>query len=101
MPSTDVITKPTVDTEVKLPNLYKVIYINDNKTTFDFVIQSLMDYFKYDVATAEKAAVQVHTDGFAIVAIMPYEIAEQKSVEVMQEARINGFPLQVRIEEDD
>jgi ATP-dependent Clp protease adapter protein ClpS len=35
-----------------------------------------------------------------VVAVMPYEIAEQKGVEVTMLARNNGFPLQVKIESD-
>jgi ATP-dependent Clp protease adapter protein ClpS len=44
--------------------------------------------------------VKVHEDGSAIVAVLPYEMAEQKGVEVTQLARNNGFPLAVKLEPD-
>jgi ATP-dependent Clp protease adapter protein ClpS len=40
----------------------------------------------------------IHTNGSAVVAVLPYEIAEQKSMEVMVDARGQGFPLQTKIE---
>jgi ATP-dependent Clp protease adapter protein ClpS len=40
----------------------------------------------------------IHESGSAIVAVLPYEIAEQKGIEVTMEARTEGYPLQVKIE---
>jgi ATP-dependent Clp protease adapter protein ClpS len=42
----------------------------------------------------------IHQDGSAVVAVLPYEIAEQKGIEVTVEARTQGFPLQVKIEQE-
>jgi ATP-dependent Clp protease adapter protein ClpS len=36
-----------------------------------------------------------------VVAVLPYEIAEQKGIEVTLDARNEGFPLQVKIESED
>jgi ATP-dependent Clp protease adapter protein ClpS len=47
---------------------------------------------------AEEMTMKVHTDGSAIVATLPYEMAEQKGVEVTLLARNNGFPLVVKLE---
>jgi ATP-dependent Clp protease adapter protein ClpS len=33
-----------------------------------------------------------------VVAVLPFEIAEQKGVEITLAARANGFPLQIRLE---
>ena len=43
---------------------------------------------------------KVHEEGSAVVAVLPYELAEQKGIEVTLLARNNGFPLQVKIEQD-
>ena len=53
--STEVITKPEVKTnlEINEPGMYKVIYINDNQTSMQFVIESLIDYFGYAEVQAE------------------------------------------------
>ena len=37
---------------------------------------------------------------FRSVAVLPYELAEQKGIEVTMLARGHGFPLQVKIEQD-
>jgi len=98
MPHTETIIKPKID--LKAPSMFKVIYVNDNATSMQFVIESCMDHFNYAITTAEKIAMTVHTAGSAIVAVLPFEIAEQKGVEVTTEARAAGFPLQVRIERE-
>jgi ATP-dependent Clp protease adaptor protein ClpS len=91
---------PTVEirTDVMEPPLFKVIYINDNVTTVDFVISSLIDYFAYDYDVAEKITHDVHDLGSATVAVLPYELAEQKGIEVTMAARQEQFPLQIKLE---
>jgi ATP-dependent Clp protease adaptor protein ClpS len=85
---------------VKEPPLYRVIYINDNTTTMEFVIGSLVEFFDYTVETATQLTVGIHEHGQATVAILPFEIAEQKGTEVTDSARLNEFPLQVKLEPD-
>ena len=80
------------------PPLYKIIYINDNVTSMEFVVGSLIDYFNYNQDTASTITQNIHEEGSAIVAVLPYEIAEQKGIEVTLDARSQGFPLQVKVE---
>lgn len=80
------------------PPMYKVIYMNDDHTTIEFVIRSLIDHFNYTDETAVNITTGIHESGSAVVAILPFEIAEQKGIEVTLEARDEGFPLQVKIE---
>lgn len=80
------------------PPMFKVIYMNDEHTTMDFVVRSLVDHFGHNTDTAEHITQGIHDNGSAVVAVLPYEIAEQKGVEVTVEARSEGFPLQVKIE---
>ena len=89
-----------VNPDVKEPNMYKVIYINDNQTSMQFVIDSLVGYFDYAEIQAEKITEDIHVQGSAVVAVLPYEIAEQKGIEVTVEARSAGYPLQVKLEEE-
>lgn len=97
------LTKPKTAPRLDLPepNVYRVIYINDNTTTVDFVVESLVEIFNHSVENAIELTDKVHNDGSAIVAVLPYEIAEQKGVEVTQLARNNGFPLVIKLEVDD
>jgi ATP-dependent Clp protease adaptor protein ClpS len=83
------------------PPLFRVIYLNDDKTSIDFVIDSLMRYFAYDELGAEKITVNIHEQGSAVVAVLPFEIAEQKGVEVTLSARANSYPLQIKLEPED
>ena len=97
----DVKTEIKKNLDLKEPPMFKVIYIIDNQNTLEFVIQSLIEHFRYSYETAEKITVDIHTQGAATVAVLPYEIAEQKGIEVTLNARTNGYPLQVRLEPDE
>ena len=98
MSQSDTRTKIKPSEAVKEPPLFKVVYLNDNQTSMEFVIESLIDYFNYTVETAQQITVDVHQTGAACVAVLPYEIAEQKGVEVTMLARAQGFPLQIKLE---
>ena len=95
---TNLKVRPIVD--IKEPPLFRVIYINDDHTSMDFVIRSLIDHFHYTNDTAMNITTGIHESGSAVVAVLPYEIAEQKGIEVTMEARTEGYPLQVKIEEE-
>ena len=92
--------KPTPNLNLTEPPMYRVIYINDETTTQEFVVETLKVIFNYDEGAAESLTMRVHEEGSAVVAVLPYELAEQKGIEVTLLARNNGFPLQVKIEED-
>jgi ATP-dependent Clp protease adaptor protein ClpS len=101
MPNAEVRTEIKPNLKISEPSLYKVVYINDDVTTMEFVVQSLMDFFGYSEETAFKITHDIHEHGSAVVAILPYEIAEQKGIEITLAARNNGFPLQIKIESKD
>jgi len=100
MPHAEPIEKVKIqqNINVKPPSMYKVIYVNDNVTTMEFVVESLVAVFELSRAEAEEIMMIIHEEGSAVVAVLPYEIAEQKGVEVTVLARNNGFPLTVRLE---
>jgi ATP-dependent Clp protease adaptor protein ClpS len=97
---TQTIVKPKVRPNVQLtePPMFRVIYINDNQTPMDFVIGTLIEHFEYNEVTAEQVTMEIHNSGAAIVAVLPYEIAEQKGIEITISARGQGFPLQIKLE---
>ena len=97
----DTRTKIEPREDVKEPPLFKVVYLNDNQTTMEFVIESLIEHFDYTPSTAEKITLDIHEDGSAVVAVLPYEMAEQKGIEVTVSARSEGYPLQVKLEPDE
>jgi len=88
--------KPKAD--IPEPIRYNVIYINDEVTTQEFVIETLVIIFNYNRIEAEEMTMKIHAEGSCVVATLPYEMAEQKGVEVTLLARNNGFPLTVKLE---
>jgi ATP-dependent Clp protease adaptor protein ClpS len=86
--------------EYKEPKNFNVIYINDDVTTFEFVVETLTSIFGYAREGAEALTMKVNDEESAVVATLPYEMAEQKGIEVTVLARSHGFPLQVKIESE-
>jgi ATP-dependent Clp protease adaptor protein ClpS len=98
MSKTDTKVKIKPNLALREPPLFKIIYFNDDVTSLEFVVGSLIDYFNYNQDTATSISENIHHQGSAVVAVLPYEIAEQKGIEVTLEARSQGYPLQVKIE---
>ena len=94
------VVRPRIDPKLNIlePPQYRVIYINDEVTTIEFVVETLKIIFNYDDSGAEAITQKIHEAGSAVVAVLPYEIAEQKGVEVTLLARSHGFPLSVKLE---
>lgn len=103
MPQEDqeVRSRVKINNEIKEPPMYKVIYLNDNQTSMEFVIESLVQFFDYTPATAQDITVDIHNQGAATVAVLPYEVAEQKGVEVTLSAREQNYPLQIKLEPEE
>ena len=100
MPSTDIQLDEKIKVKVSEPKRWKVVLLNDDSTPMDFVISILVEIFKHNVDTAKDIMLQVHETGSGIAGIYSFEIAEAKAVEATQAARTNGFPLQIRMEEE-
>jgi ATP-dependent Clp protease adaptor protein ClpS len=100
MSKTDVIVKPRIQTKTSIqpPSLFNVIYLNDDTTTMEFVVESLKNIFHHTEETAIEITHRIHQEGSSVVSTLPYEIAEQKGVEATVLARNNGFPLNVKLE---
>lgn len=85
---------------LKEPPLYKIVYLNDEVTTMNFVLSSLVTFFNYTEDTAMDITENIHQNGSAVVAVLPYEIAEQKEIEVTTLARQSGYPLKIKLESE-
>ena len=96
----DPVTVEKTKQDIEEPGFYKVIFLNDNVTPMEFVIEILQKIFKHDLETSQKITLTVHHDGSAVVGVYSFEIAEQKGVESTVLARNSGFPLQVKIEKE-
>lgn len=98
MAKTELTTKIKPNLKLAEPSMYRVIYMNDEVTSMSFVVDSLIEHFRYSEDTAIDMATAIHEGGSAVVAVLPYEIAEQKTVEITIDAREQNYPLQVKYE---
>lgn len=92
--------KSLVTTDLIEPRKFKVIFLNDDKTPMDFVMDVLMGIYHHDQSHSQELTLKIHNDGSAVVGVYPYEIAEQKGIETTQIARQAGYPLNVKIESE-
>jgi len=90
--------KKQLGRELKEPGKFKVIICNDDVTPMDFVIAMLAAIFKYNESDAVELTLKVHNQGSAVAGVFPYEVAEQKGEDATNMARINGFPLVIKVE---
>ncbi len=90
--------EPDVEERVSLAPQWKVLLINDDVTTFDFVIWLLMTLFRKAQPTAEALALEVHETGSALITVTTFERAELYVEQVRSLARPQGFPLAAEIE---
>jgi ATP-dependent Clp protease adaptor protein ClpS len=100
MPITDVQLDEKIKVTVQEPKQWKVILLNDDTTPIEFVIQVLTQIFRHTELTAKDITLQVHETGSGIAGTYSFEIAEAKAVEATNLARRNGFPLQIKLEEE-
>ncbi len=82
------------------PKLWKVVFLNDDSTPMDLVIELLTGIFKHDIPTAKNITIEIHESGSGIAGVYPYEISEQKALEATNIARANGAPLRIQVEEE-
>jgi ATP-dependent Clp protease adaptor protein ClpS len=84
--------------ETKKPELYRVLLLNDDYTTMDFVVEVLESVFQKPPAEAFRIMMAVHTQGKGLCGVYPHEVAETKVASVIERARANGFPLLAAME---
>ncbi len=84
--------------ETKKPELYKVLLLNDDYTTMDFVVDVLETIFHKQPAEAYRIMMMVHTQGKGLCGVYPHEVAETKVATVIDRAREHGFPLLAAME---
>jgi ATP-dependent Clp protease adaptor protein ClpS len=84
--------------EVKKPNMYAVVLINDDYTPMEFVIYVLQTIFKKSYEEAKKIMLMVHNEGKGICGVYSLDIAETKANQVIEFSRVNQHPLECRVQ---
>jgi ATP-dependent Clp protease adaptor protein ClpS len=92
------LTKPKPTTKTAKPPLFKVILLNDDYTTWDFVVFVLMRYFGKSEAEAHRGTLEVHQKGVTLAGVYEYELAETKAKQVITSARKEGHPFRATVE---
>lgn len=82
----------------KEPDMYKVVLLNDDYTSMEFVVLVLETVFHKDGPEAQRVMLAVHQQGAGIAGIYSKEIAETKIAVVHHLARQNQFPLKCTLE---
>jgi ATP-dependent Clp protease adaptor protein ClpS len=92
--------KEKVQARRQEPEQYKVVLLNDDYTTMDFVVRVLESVFQKSPAEAYRIMMQVHRSGRGIAGVYSWEVAETKADTVASLASAAGFPLRAAVEED-
>jgi ATP-dependent Clp protease adaptor protein ClpS len=92
-------TATKAKSKVKRPPMYKVILLNDDYTTMEFVVHILQKFFQKSLEEATRIMLHVHVKGMGICGFYPHEIAETKVAQVTDYARKEEYPLQCKMEE--
>lgn len=77
---------------------WKVLLLNDDVTTFDFVIGVLIGLFHKEAQEAVRLTFEIHETGSALVIVTSFERAELYVEQVHSLARPRGYPLTATIE---
>ncbi len=85
---------------LKYPKRYKVLILNDDYTSMDFVIDVLMSIFHKSFQEAEAIMLEVHKKDKGVCGVYTHEIAQTKVMQVHKKARKSGFPLRAEMEEE-
>jgi ATP-dependent Clp protease adaptor protein ClpS len=81
------------------PKKYMVIFLNDNVTPMEYVIQVLLTFYGKSPEEANEITLEVHEKGRCVVGSYSYEVAEQKCIETITDARKHNYPLDVVMDE--
>lgn len=80
------------------PKMYQVLLLNDDFTPMDFVVHILERYFQKNQEEATQIMLEVHQKGMGRAGVFTLEVAEMKSMQVNQYARLNKHPLKSIVE---
>ena len=87
--------------KVAHPKQYRVILLNDDYTSMDFVVAILESIFRKSPAESVQVMLSVHKKGSGLAGIYAKEIAEAKVEAVHSRAKDAGYPLRCAMEPED
>lgn len=88
------------ETETKEPSMYKVVLLNDDYTSMDFVVMILQQVFHKNSVESQRIMLAVHQQGSGVAGVYTRDIAETKIAVVHQLAQQHEFPLRCILEQE-
>jgi len=85
--------------DLQEPAQFRVVLLNDDFTTKDFVIAVLVGVFHKKHEDANVIMEDVHKKGRGVVGAYTFDIAATRCLQVHEAARQNGFPLRCVMEQ--
>lgn len=90
--------KTSLKTEPREPKRYQVIVLNDDYTTFEFVISVMMTVFLKTYEEACHIAESTHIHQKATVGTYTLDIAKSRVAKATAMARAEGYPLRFDVQ---
>lgn len=84
--------------EATPPQKWNVVFLNDDVTPIDFVIEVMVTIFAKDKYEAKALTRQIEKNGRGVVGTYTLDIAETKLSRTKQAALDGGFPLACNLE---
>jgi ATP-dependent Clp protease adaptor protein ClpS len=95
----EIFEKETLKQAVKPPSMWNVVFVNDDFTTMEFVMECLIYVFSKTESQAATVMLAVHQTGKGVVGQYTKDIAITKQTMAIEFARMNEHPLQILLEE--
>ena len=84
----------------EFPRKFKVVLLNDDVTSMDFVVSVLVEIFHHTAQSAVTVMLKIHNKGSGVAGIYNKEIAQTKQNQTLKAAAAAGYPLKVVVEEE-
>jgi ATP-dependent Clp protease adaptor protein ClpS len=85
--------------QIKEPEEFRVILLNDDFTAMEFVVAVLISIFHKEHREANRIMLDVHRKGRGLVGTYPWDIATTKAEQVHAMAREQEYPLRCMVEQ--
>ena len=89
----NIIEKIINEKKVKEPDFYKLILLNDDFTTMDFVVKILIMFLNKTNTQAQSLMLKVHNEGSAVCGLFPIDVAKTIQNKIHNYSNINHQPL--------
>lgn len=83
--------------QLKQPAKYKVMFFNDDISTFQCVMDILVNYFNKSEDSAYELAFKIHIQDCAVVGTYTKDIAETKTSLAKADIKTSGYPLKIEL----